>query len=85
MIGLSVGVVALVLLLVALAVVLFIWKRKKSNGRSGKGEEHSDFNPVYATYEVHDDPVAEVKARLLQEGMIDLPISVFFSGQRPEP
>ena len=35
---------------------VFIRQRKTK-----KEEERSDLNPVYATYEVHDDPVAEVR------------------------
>ena len=45
----------LVLLLVGLADFVFIRQRETK-----KEEERSDLNPVYATYEVHYDPVAEV-------------------------
>ena len=38
-----------------IAVLVFIRQRKTK-----KEEESSDENPVYATYEVHYDPVAEV-------------------------
>ena len=38
-----------------IAVLVFIRTRKTK-----KEEERSDLNPVYATYEVHYDPVAEV-------------------------
>ena len=57
-IGVSVGAVVL-LLVVAVGAVVFIWQRKKSKRETE--EERTDFNPVYATYEVHDDPSAEVK------------------------
>ena len=55
---LSIGAVVLVLLLVVLALV-FINQRKKR--KAEKEKETADFNPVYATYEVHDDPIAEVR------------------------
>ena len=57
-VGLSVGAAVLVVVVV-LALVLFMRQRKKRTQE--KEKEMSDFNPVYATYEVHDDPVAEVK------------------------
>ena len=43
------------------AVAVLVFMRKKNNSKEGKEEERSDFNPVYATYEVRDDSVAEVK------------------------
>ena len=58
-IGLSIGAAFLVLLTIAL--VLFIRQRKNDNDKRRRENENSDFNPVYATYEVHDDPVAEVE------------------------
>lgn len=59
-VGLSVGAAVLVVVVVlALALVLLIRQRKKRTQEKEKEKEMSDFNPVYATYEVHDDPVAE--------------------------
>ena len=57
-VGLSAGA-AIVFVFVLLALVLFIRQRKKRIREAKK--ETSDLNPVYATYEVHDDPVAEVR------------------------
>ena len=50
------------LLIVAAVIGTFVYRK----GREGKTEEErSDVNPVYGTYEVHYDPVAEVaKARI---------------------
>ena len=45
-------------LFIVLVVVVIIGQRKKR--KSQKEKETADFNPVYATYQVHDDPVAEV-------------------------
>ena len=55
--GIGIGAVVLVLLIVA-ALVLRKWRNSNSN--VNREVEKSDFNPVYGTYEVHDDPVAEV-------------------------
>ena len=58
-VGLGVGVPVLVLFLVAVVVRqrMVINRQKKKREPSEKAE----FNPVYATYEIHDDPVAEVR------------------------
>ena len=56
-VGLVVGAVVFVCM-VALAVVFVMVKRRGLNIK--REEERTDINPVYATYEVHDDPVAEV-------------------------
>ena len=54
--------VVLVCLLLAAPVVWFILRKKKRNqAEQDKKDERSDINPVYGTYEVHDDPVAEVR------------------------
>ena len=58
-VGLVIGGVVLVLLLIVGGVLVFAKQRKKRNEKIE--EERTDDNPVYATYEVHDDPVAEVK------------------------
>ena len=39
-------------------MVFVLVKRRGLNIK--REEERTDINPVYATYEVHDDPVAEV-------------------------
>ena len=61
-IGLSVGVPVLVLLLVALVVIvrqrIVITRQRKKRKQE---EEKAEINPVYGTYEIHDDPVAEVR------------------------
>ena len=54
---LLIGGVALVLLIIAVGVLVFTKQRKKR--KEEKPKESTDANPVYATYEVHDDPVAE--------------------------
>ena len=57
--GLIIGSITTVLaLLIIAAVIGFLVLRKRF--RNKKEEEKSDINPVYGTYEVHDDPVAEV-------------------------
>ena len=60
-VGLIIGGVVLLLLLVVGGVLVFTKQRKKRNEK--KEEERTDDNPVYATYEVHDDPVAEVRTQ----------------------
>ena len=60
MVGLIVGLVILVLLLVGLATFVFIRQRKNCSCKTKREKESTDENPVYATYEVHYDPVAEV-------------------------
>ena len=47
-------------LLIVAAVVVFFAKKWGNNNNSGKEKERSDINPVYGTYEVTYDPVAEV-------------------------
>jgi len=69
-VALSIGAVALVLLILAVGAVMFIRKRKNSNRNKEKEEENTDFNPVYATYEVHDDPVAEARDQNLNYGAV---------------
>ena len=60
MVRLIVGLVVLVLLLVGLGTFVFIRQRKNCSCNTKREEESTDENPVYATYEVHYDPVAEV-------------------------
>ena len=62
-VGLVVGAVVLVGM-VAVAVVFVLVKRRSLSIK--REEERTDINPVYATYEVHDDPVAEVAKNLDQ-------------------
>ena len=47
-------------LLIVAAVVVFFAKKWGNDNNSKKEKERSDINPVYGTYEVHYDPVAEV-------------------------
>ena len=55
------GVLAL-LVIVAAVVGTFKYRKRRE---SKPEEERSDVNPMYGTYEVHYDPVAEVaKARI---------------------
>ena len=54
-----VGALLAILLIVA-AVVVFFAQKKRNKSNSDKDKERSDINPVYGTYEVHYDPVAEV-------------------------
>ena len=58
--GIITGAVVLVLLLIAAGVLVFTRQRKRRDKE--KLPERVDENPVYATYEVHDDPVAEVRS-----------------------
>ena len=68
--GLGVGISAAVLVLVLIVfALLFFWKRGSDRKRE-KEKEISDFNPVYATYQVHDDPVAEVRKSALKNPLI---------------
>ena len=49
-------------MIVAVVIGTFVYRKKRE---SKPEEERSDVNPVYGTYEVHYDPVAEVaKARI---------------------
>ena len=64
-VGLVVGAVVLVGM-VAVAVVFVLVKRRSLSIKFKREEEGTDINPVYATYEVHDDPVAEVAKNLDQ-------------------
>ena len=50
----------LVVLLIGAAVLFFFAQKRKNGNNSEKDKESSDINPVYGTYEVHYDPVAEV-------------------------
>ena len=56
------GVVSalIVTLLIVAAVVVFFAKKWGNDTNSKKENERSDINPVYGTYEVTYDPVAEV-------------------------
>ena len=56
------GVLAL-LLIVAAVIGTFVYRRRRE---SKTEEERSDVNPVYGTYEVHYDPVAEVAKATIQ-------------------
>jgi len=68
--GLGIGAGVLALLLAALALVVFIKQRKKRNDKQRREKENSDFNPVYGTYEVHDDPVAEATDQNFDYGVV---------------
>ena len=59
-IGLAIGIGAVVLVLLIVAALVLLKKWRNSNSNVNREVEKSDFNPVYGTYEVHDDPVAEV-------------------------
>ena len=50
----------LVVLLIGAAVLFFFAQKRRNDNNSEKEKERSDINPVYGTYEVHYDPVAEV-------------------------
>jgi len=67
--GLSIGLAVVLLLLVVPAVVLSIWKKASSRKRE-KDEVQADLNPVYATYQVHDDPIAEFTDQNLDYGEV---------------
>ena len=56
----SVAVVLVCLFLAAPAVWFILRKKKRNEAEQDKKDERSDINHVYGTYEVHDDPVAEV-------------------------
>merc|ERR1712013_174861 len=55
------------ILLIVAAIVVFFAKKW---GNSKKEKERSDINPVYGTYEVTYDPVAEVEDRNLDYGVV---------------
>ena len=57
---LIIGSITTVLALLIIAAVIGFFVFRKRFGNKMK-EERSDINPVYGTYEVHDDPVAEVR------------------------
>merc|ERR1712179_323787 len=50
-----------VLVLGAVLAIVCACRRRRMNSESETAED--DVNPVYATYEIHDDPVAEVYDR----------------------
>ena len=76
MAGLIVGLVVLVLLLVGLATFVFIRQRKNCSCNTKREEESTDENPVYATYEVHYDPVAEVGINCCENKLIKVVFQV---------
>ena len=64
MAGTIVGVVVLLLcLIIAIAVTMVIRRRGKKLNKP-KEDAGSEINPVYGTYEVSSDPVAEVGYQL---------------------
>ena len=81
MAGLIVGLVVLVLLLVGLATFVFIRQRKNCSCNTKREEESTVENPVYATYEVHYDPVAEVGINCCENKLI----KVVFQAQDQKP
>ena len=56
--GLIIAAVVLALLFIVAGVLFLTRQRKKRTEEKEEGRE----NPVFATYEVHDDPVAEVRS-----------------------
>ena len=52
-----------VLLFVAVGALVLIMRKKISNKKQEKEKECADANPVYGTYEVTYDPIAEVRNR----------------------
>ena len=56
--------------------------RQRAKRKQKKEEERVDDNPVYALYEVHDDPVAEVRTLYTISRRINPGFSP--SGNRPE-
>ena len=55
------------LLLIVSGVFVFIRQKKKRHEKGGQQMERvNDDNPVYATYEVHDNPVAEVRTLIVE-------------------
>ena len=62
--GLIVSAVVLVLLLIFVVTVLVFFRQRRKK-KLEKQIERADSNPLYATYEVHDDPVAEVLGHCL--------------------
>ena len=76
MVGLIVGLVVLVLLLVGLATFVFTRQRKNCSCNTKREEESTDENPVYATYEVHYDPVAEVGINCCENKLIKVVFQV---------
>ena len=64
--GFVVGVGLLLLCLsIAFAVIMIIRQRKKKLSKP-KEDARSEINPVYGTYEVSSDPLAEVGYQLQQ-------------------
>ena len=61
--GIVVGV-ALLLLCLSIAIAVIRQRRKKLN--KPKEDARSEINPVYGTYEVSSDPLAEVGYQLQQ-------------------
>merc|ERR1712192_297402 len=67
-VGGAAGSAVIFFLFIVLVVVVII--RQKNKRRSEEEKETVDFNPVYATYQVHDDPVAEVQDQNLEYGKV---------------
>ena len=60
-VGLIIGPAVLLLLIALLLRQRIVIRRQRKKRKEEEEKERAEFNPVYATYEIHDDPVAEVK------------------------
>ena len=60
----GIGVSVLFLSLLIIALVVFIKRQGKKKKQSGEEKKSTELNLVYATYQIHDDPVAEVRAHI---------------------
>ena len=49
------------MLLAALIRQRLVIRRQRKKRKQEEEKEKYELNPVYGTYEIHDDPVAEVK------------------------
>ena len=64
MAGTIVGVALLLLCLITAVAVIMIIRQRKKKLNKPKEDARSEINPVYGTYEVSSDPVAEVGYQL---------------------
>ena len=65
------------MLLAALIRQRLVIRRQRKKRKQEEEKEKAEINPVYGTYEIHDDPVAEVKHQYFKYFKISGGITMF--------